>query len=138
MTVNSLTAVAEFVGRTADGAGLGQKDAYRLRLAIDELVTNIITHGYPHGPTGEIELCSSTSNGRALLLIVDSAMEFDPTRHRYPVRSADPGGSQIGGLGLVLTQMSADRLIYERTGDLNRTIIVVRRTGRDLTDHEDH
>jgi anti-sigma regulatory factor (Ser/Thr protein kinase) len=134
-TVASLAAVAEFVGQAGASAGLGHKDAYRLRLATDEVVTNVIAHGYPDDPAGEIELYASIIDGRVLLLVVDSAEEFDPTRQAHPVPAIDPHSMRMGGLGLALAQMSADRLIYERAGELNRTIIVVRRSGRDLVDH---
>ncbi|MCG5219439.1 ATP-binding protein [Streptosporangium soli] len=136
-TVASLATVAEFVGRAVAAAGLTEKDAYRLRLATDELVTNVIMHGYPVGGAEEIELHATVGHGRVLLLMEDSAAEFDPTRQQHRVPSVDPDDMRVGGFGLVLARMSADRLSYERIGDRNRTIIIVRRSDRALIDHED-
>jgi len=134
--VASLAAVAEFVGGAVTLAGLRDKDAYRLRLAVDELFTNVITHGYPPGSDAEIELNASVSDGWVLLAMVDSGKEFDPTLQREMV-PAGPDGLRMGGFGLTLARMSADRLIYERAGQFNRTIVVVRRSGRDLFCNED-
>ncbi|MGW0059200.1 ATP-binding protein [Streptosporangium sandarakinum] len=136
-TVASLVAVAEFIGGAVAVAGLGDKDAYRLRLAVDELITNVITHGYPPASAGEIELHSSVSDGWVLFLIVDFGTEFDPTSGHRPIPVVDPDDLPVGGFGLSLARMSADRLIYERVGGLNRTIVVVRRSGRDLVAHDD-
>lgn len=127
-TVASLAAVAEFLDRAAAAASLEPKDAYRLRLATDELITNAITHGRSGS---DIELQVSATDGRVLLVLVDSAGEFDPTCEDR----RDPDGP--GGFGLALTRMGADRLAYERDGDQNRTVIVVLRSGRSLTDHEE-
>ncbi|MDF5752078.1 ATP-binding protein [Spongiactinospora sp. TRM90649] len=143
-TVSSLGEVAEFVGQAVVCADLGEKDAYRLRLATDELVTNVITHGFRHRPPGDIELQASISDGRVLLMMVDTAGEFDPTgRDRAvppavrPSAARWPDEGKAGGFGLALVRMCADRILYERVGDLNRTIIVVRRSGRGLGERED-
>jgi serine/threonine-protein kinase RsbW len=61
--VASLATVAEFVGSAVRRAGLGDKDAYRLRLAIDELFTNVITHGYPPASSAEVEVNATVSDG---------------------------------------------------------------------------
>ncbi|WP_147268263.1 ATP-binding protein [Spongiactinospora rosea] len=141
-TVASLGEVAMFVGQAGTDADLGERDAYRLRLATDELVTNVITHGFRHIAPGEIELQVSVSDGWVLVVVLDTAGEFDPTgrdRMAPAVRQAAVWRREegtAGGFGLTLARMCADRIMYERTGDLNRTIIVVRRSGRRLCEAE--
>src|SRR5439155_1550196 len=44
-TMDALAEIAAFVLAEADAAGLGRQARYRLRLAVDELATNIIIHG---------------------------------------------------------------------------------------------
>jgi anti-sigma regulatory factor (Ser/Thr protein kinase) len=45
-TLDSLGAIAEYVLAAAASAGLDKRASYNLRLAVDEIVTNIIVHGY--------------------------------------------------------------------------------------------
>jgi serine/threonine-protein kinase RsbW len=45
-TLNSLQAVEEYVAKAAAAAGLDDKASYRLQLAVDEITTNVIAHGY--------------------------------------------------------------------------------------------
>jgi serine/threonine-protein kinase RsbW len=135
--VASLAAVAEFTGGVAAAAGLSGKDAYRLRLSVDELVTNVIMHGYPPGSEGQVELSGSARDGQATIVVTDSAAHFDPTGDRRRVPARDPGDLAPGGAGLTLVKMSADVLGYERAGQLNRTTVVVRRAGGPAQGQED-
>ena len=58
-TLDSLTAIREFVGEMGEKAGLDRKALYRLKLAVDEIATNIVTHGYEAaGLQGEIVISS--------------------------------------------------------------------------------
>ena len=44
--LDSLQDIRKYVQTAAAEAGLDKKDAYRLALAVDEVTTNIVTHGY--------------------------------------------------------------------------------------------
>ena len=45
-SLECLGKIAEYVISAATKAGLEEKASYKLRLAVDEIATNIITHGY--------------------------------------------------------------------------------------------
>ncbi|HEY9797793.1 MAG TPA: ATP-binding protein, partial [Leptolyngbyaceae cyanobacterium] len=45
-TLDSLDAIAKYVMAVAAATGLDKKTSYNLRLAVDEIATNIIIHGY--------------------------------------------------------------------------------------------
>lgn len=49
-TVDSLDSLREYVGELAERAGLPKKKVYNLKLAIDEIATNIILYGYEAAP----------------------------------------------------------------------------------------
>jgi serine/threonine-protein kinase RsbW len=56
-TLDSLKAIANYVMAAAEKAGLEKKEAYKLRLAIDEIASNIIIHGYEEADrSGNIDL----------------------------------------------------------------------------------
>jgi anti-sigma regulatory factor (Ser/Thr protein kinase) len=59
-------------------AGVGPDDAFRLRLAVDELVNNVIDHGYPAGCDGEIRLKVERRGGRLMVELEDDATLHNP------------------------------------------------------------
>jgi anti-sigma regulatory factor (Ser/Thr protein kinase) len=129
-TIDSLERIGQYVTEVALAAGLDRKATYRLRLAIDELATNVITYGYQRsGLTGTIDLWTEIDDERLTLSIEDSAIPFDPTALPVPHNLGDPlEERKIGGLGIFLARRNVDEFRYERVDGRNRTILVVNRT----------
>jgi anti-sigma regulatory factor (Ser/Thr protein kinase) len=62
-TLDSLEPIADLVLEQARAAGLDQKATYQLRLAVDEIATNIVVHGYlEHGRQGEIAVTAEVND----------------------------------------------------------------------------
>ncbi|MEB3174218.1 MAG: ATP-binding protein [Cyanobacteriota bacterium] len=127
--LESLSVVAAYVLNAAQSAGLDKKQAYKLRLAVDELVTNIIVHGYQEkGLAGEIQLAAQWDASSLSVRIEDTGHPYDPTRHSLP-QEADLAQSLIqrphGGLGIYLALDGVDELRYERVDDRNRSVLTV-------------
>ena len=128
-TLDSLDAIGQYVLRAASDAGLDKKASYRLRLAVDEIATNIIAHGYVEaGLQGPIDIWAELDDAALRVCLEDEAIPFDP--HEAP----PPDGldrpleeREIGGLGVFLVLKGVDALRYERAGERNRNIIEVRR-----------
>ena len=55
-TLESLSAIGAFIRDAAAEAGLDSRAAYRLRLAVDEMATNIIVHGRPFDHSGDDQI----------------------------------------------------------------------------------
>jgi serine/threonine-protein kinase RsbW len=122
-TLDSLEAVAEFVMAAAAAAGLDKRVSYRLRLAVDEIATNIIVHGYVEaGLQGALELCADIDDRTLTLSIEDTGVAFDPRQAAVPETDLPLEQRPIGGLGVYLAMRSVDEFLYERVGDRNRTI----------------
>lgn len=126
----SLEAVSGFVKQAAADAGLGPRAAYRLRLAVVELVTNSITHGYCEaGLCGAVDLRSETDDRTLTVTIEDAAIPYDPTRTPPPDDLDLPiEQRKIGGLGVYLALQDVDAFRYERVGGRNRSTVVMNRT----------
>ncbi|MGA9380780.1 MAG: ATP-binding protein, partial [Phormidium sp.] len=45
-TLDSLSKISDYVLSAASAAGLDKKASYKLRLAVDEIATNVIVYGY--------------------------------------------------------------------------------------------
>jgi anti-sigma regulatory factor (Ser/Thr protein kinase) len=101
-----------------------------LRLALDELITNVVEHGFHARALDQRQLVLrlAASGDAVEATIEDNGIPFDPTS----AAGADPAGElddrPIGGLGLHLVRRSIDTMHYRRDGDRNLlTIIKLRR-----------
>ncbi|MDJ0745931.1 MAG: ATP-binding protein [Xenococcaceae cyanobacterium MO_167.B27] len=127
--LESLSAIAQFVIQAARLAHLDEKTTYKLRLAVDEIATNIIQHGYAAaGLTGEITCCAELDDHHLMIALEDWGLAYDPLKQN-PTNSLEQPLTQrpMGGLGIYLAINSVDDFQYERVGDRNRHIFIVRR-----------
>ena len=123
--------IRQYVKSAAKEAGLEKKASYDLCLAVDEIATNIITHGYnDNGLEGNIYVETKIDEQSLTIYIEDTAIPFDPKK-KEAVTQEDLQKSleerPIGGLGIHLVYESVDEFIYEYKGDRNRNILVVNR-----------
>jgi anti-sigma regulatory factor (Ser/Thr protein kinase) len=126
-----LSSIGAFVLKAAENAGLDRRAAYRLRLAVDEMATNIIVHGNPleHSGDDEIRLTSEMNDRSLTITLEDRGPEFNPLDREPPEGPIDTPMEQrpIGGLGVFLAIRGVDRFLYERVADRNRSIFIVHR-----------
>jgi serine/threonine-protein kinase RsbW len=129
-TLDSLGAIAEYVMAAASAADLDKKVSYRLRLAVDEIATNIITHGYAEaGLEGVLDLRADIDEKALTIFVEDTGVVYDPRQSKAPNGLDLPLEQRpMGGLGLFLAIRGVDKLLYERIGDRNRHIFIVYRS----------
>lgn len=126
-----LKAVRDYVTAAAEQAGLDRLMINRLRLAVDEIVTNIIVYGYGEsGIEGDVRIWADIDDQQLVITVEDSGPYFDPTQHDLP--DPDELGQaletrEIGGLGIYLAATGIDGFHYERVGQYNRNIFVALR-----------
>jgi len=127
--ISSLAPIAIFLEELSLEAGLETKAHFGLQLAVDELVTNIITHAYEEcGKRGDVLFEVEVDEKKLVLVIVDTGAFYDPTQKGRPVDLDKPlEERQIGGLGIYLALQSVDQFRYERQGNYNRNIITMLR-----------
>ena len=127
----SLSAIGRYVVAAATAAGLDRTVAYRLRLAVDEIATNVVVHGYQEANETGCVAVSATIDDRTLIIAVeDTARAFDPTAMTLPDEEElelPLEEREIGGLGVMLAREGVDDFRYERVDGRNRTMIVVNR-----------
>lgn len=123
--------VADFVAALADEAGLTSRQTYWLRLATDEITTNIAHHGYG-GRGGVVDIAAEIERDRLRVWIEDDAPPFDPTGYDPAPRLAvPPMHREEGGYGLMLAIAKVDEFDYEFVGGRNRNTLIMRRGGTD-------
>ncbi len=128
--LDSLTEIGDYVLDAAQQAGLTARSTYGLRLAVDEIASNIVLHGYQAANMhGSIRI-SATIEPRTLTVVLeDKALPFDPRLFPPPDNLDAPLEERnIGGLGLYLALQSVDQFRYESVGSRNRNVFIVYRT----------
>lgn len=141
-TLNSLQPIADFVLAAAAAVNLEKKAAYKLRLAVDEIATNIILHGYEEaGLQGDIQISATIDDQTLQIALEDSATLFDPLETET-VEAAELQrplcDRQMGGLGVYLAIQGVDRFHYERVGERNRNVFTVQRPVVEYPGLENH
>ena len=129
--IKSLGTISHYVKQAAETANLNSRAAYKLRLAVDEIATNIILHGYKEaGRTGKIYLHADIDASSLTLTIEDTGIPYNPNQKatiqpEYFNQTLET--REIGGLGVYLVQESVDNFYYQQIGDRNRNVLVVHR-----------
>jgi len=127
-TLDSLKAIADYVMAAAASAGLDKRASYHLRLAVDEIATNIIVHGHEDaGLQGTLEIRAEVDERILTVSIEDSGVTYDPCQTPPPDTSLPIEERPIGGLGVYLALKNVDEFLYEHVGDRNRSIFKVHR-----------
>jgi len=127
--LDSLRSVRDFVGSAAGSAGLDKSAAYRLALAVDEVATNIVTHGYDEaGLAGAITIWAEMDADVLRIHLEDTGAPYDPVKYSEVVNLDQPLHNRTeGGLGVFLAIRGVDDLQYVRSAGKNRHTFVVKR-----------
>jgi serine/threonine-protein kinase RsbW len=121
--------IPAIVDRLARSTGMTHSQAYRMRLAAEELTTNVVTHGYGGRPD-TIDIDAGFDDVWVWVRIEDYAPEFDPTAYDVGSRLAeDPSLAPLGGFGLFLALSSVDHLEHTYAEGRNRNLLKIRRRG---------
>jgi anti-sigma regulatory factor (Ser/Thr protein kinase) len=128
-TLAALEPLGEFVHAAAREAGFDRHAAYRLHLAVDEVATNTVTHGYEErGIKGELYLSAEIDPAALRIHLEDTGAPYDPTQRADPKDLDKPLEERgVGGLGIFLAKRNVDAFLYERRGDRNRVTFVLHR-----------
>jgi len=122
--LENLVAIRDFVCQAAAALAAPARLAEDLELAVDELIMNIIEHGY-RGQPGEIDIQIKRQGAEIIVVIRDQAPPFDPTRLPIPDLSLPLEQRPIGGLGIFLARRQVDTMIYHRTRrGVNKLVLV--------------
>jgi phosphoserine phosphatase RsbU/P len=99
--------------------GLAAKVMHDLNLALEEILTNIISYGYTDNREHEIRIRLSAQPGEVSVEIEDDGRPFNPLEAPEPDIIKPVDERSIGGLGIHLVRKLMDGLEYRRQGDRN-------------------
>jgi sigma-B regulation protein RsbU (phosphoserine phosphatase) len=121
--LSELSRLGEAIEQFAGRHGLPQQAVYAVNLALDELVTNIISYGYADAAEHQIVLWLSFRNGQLRAEIEDDGKPFNPLEAPKPDLSKPLDERPIGGLGIHLLTTMMDGVEYRRQEGKNRLIL---------------
>jgi len=111
----------DWVEACCSADGLADHVSFKIALALEEAVTNVIRHAFdglppPHLITVRIDITAELFVAE----IIDNGHPFDPTAAPNPDLSLPLERRSPGGLGIYLMRSMMDRMQYRRSDGYNR------------------
>jgi anti-sigma regulatory factor (Ser/Thr protein kinase) len=118
----------DWVGERCAEAGVAPDLAFKITLALEEAVTNVVNHAFigvapPHAIRLRLDIGAETVAAE----IIDNGREFDPSAQPRPDLSLPLDKRAAGGLGIPLMRAMMDRIEYRRRDGRNHLRLEKRR-----------
>lgn len=122
----------ERVGRTVEEfwaqCGLPEELEGDVNLALEEMLANVILHGYQDHAEHSIVVSLEMAGDEVRVAIDDDGVPFNPLDAPEADLSGPLETRPIGGLGIHLVRSLMDRLEYGRSADRNHLVMTKRVT----------
>ncbi len=119
-SIDSLEEALDALDAHIEADGGSPRLAFAARLAMEELVTNVIKYGYDDALEHTIRV-EFDSGPPASMIVEDDGHAFDPVKDApEPDLSGDAAQRPIGGLGLHMVRTMTSSMRYSREKERNR------------------
>jgi anti-sigma regulatory factor (Ser/Thr protein kinase) len=125
-TFEDVVRAAAAVRELCETRGVPREPTDDLLLGLDEMLSNIVTYGYPGNPAGAIAVRVAISEDALRLDISDRAPAFNPLEAATPDLDAPLDTRPVGGLGVHLARSVMDTMEYAREDGENRLRLIRR------------
>ncbi len=123
-TIDNIEQACEFVNSKARIAGLDDDEVYHCHLSVEEVLTNIIEHGYEYnGDEKVIDIVIDVVDAKFVITVIDDASAFDPLSQPEPDPSTPLWEREGGGWGIFFVKKYMDKLSYQRKNNRNYFIM---------------
>jgi anti-sigma regulatory factor (Ser/Thr protein kinase) len=102
---------------------------HRIDVCLTELVTNVISYGYPDGQVGAIQIQFWRQTEQIVIRIDDDGTLFDPTSYETPGLPTSLADAPGGGRGIRLVRHFSDELHHSAGATGNQVTLVLRGAG---------
>ena len=120
---NSIGEIARVVALVEELAAVLQLPAsaiWPLNVALDEILSNIISYGHEDGHEHDILIRVSLEQGLMVAEVEDDGRAFDPLTAPAPAIDVPLEERGVGGLGIHIVRNLMDEVTYQRTAGRNR------------------
>jgi len=108
-------------------SGLTDDATFKLTLALDEIVANVVRHGFDDDREHRIEVKVTVDDRTVTASVEDDGLEFDPREAPVPDLDLPIEMRKPGGLGMHLVRATMDSVEYRREDGRNILTIVFSR-----------
>jgi len=115
--------LSESVEAMGQKHGVPAEALYAVNLALDEILTNVISYGYDDQGEHQILVRLNFNAGELVAELEDDARPFNPLEAPAPDVEAPLQERPIGGLGIHLAKTMMDDMAYRREGEKNILIL---------------
>ncbi len=116
----------QLVTEFAEHHGLPSELVFRVTLVLEEIITNVISHGYEDEVEHEISVRLSWQDPDMKIEVEDDGRPFNPLEAPPPDIVKPLAERQVGGLGIHLVREMMDKLEYRRENDKNLLVLKTR------------
>lgn len=127
--IDHLPRVARLVDDLAAANHLPRDVTIDMQVALDEILTNVISHGYTDDQPHEIRVRVTVKPDALEAVVEDDARPFDPLTVPPPDRSIPFRKRAVGGLGIHFVRSLMTEVTYTRVDNRNRLVLKKRLTG---------
>jgi len=125
--LHSLESLMNAITNFLEDQAVDAQAVYRINLAMEEMITNIIKYGYDDYDTHEINVTVEVLEFEIVAVIEDTGREFNPLEQKMEVKDESLEEKEVGGLGLHLIKQMLDAMTYRREERKNILEIRMRR-----------
>ena len=122
-TLRDIEHISQRVQVFGEKHGYSSELIFQLTLALEEILTNVMTHGYDDQDTHDITVRVSCGDGEVTAEVEDDGRPFNPLE-ASPTDLVSPVEIRpVGGLGLHLVRSFVETVEYRREGQKNYLVL---------------
>lgn len=118
-SLGELDTLCERLETFGEANGFSPKSIFETNLVLDELITNVISYGFPQGGNHSLNVELSLAGDLLTVVLTDDGTPFDPRQSPEPDTTASIEDRPIGGLGIHLVRRLVESIEYERADGRN-------------------
>ncbi|KAA6187756.1 ATP-binding protein [Thiohalocapsa marina] len=117
--LSELQRLAQWLEACGEAEAVDPKTLFNFNLALDELVTNVVSYAYPEGGEHAFSVELWREGGRLIAMLVDDGVPFNPLEIAEPELDTTLDERKIGGLGVHFVRKLLDDVRYSHEDGRN-------------------
>lgn len=122
-SLSEIPRVARMVESLGTGHDLSPDVIYDLQLALEEILTNVMTHGSTGDRAPHMSIHLTVAHGIVTAEILDDGEPFNPLDTPRPDLGAGLRDRSVGGVGILFVRELMDEVEYARVENWNRLVL---------------
>ncbi len=123
---SELARVGRLIEAFGEAHALSPDLIFKVNLALDEVITNIVLHAYDDQAEHGIGVGLDLKTDALTITVEDDGRAFDPLSVAPPDLDLSAESRDVGGLGLHIVRSIMDGVEYRRDGELNRLVMRIK------------